>query len=544
MNATLKSIQQLIYSEDQSLRLSAIRVLGAVNSREPAIHKTLADLMVETESREIFEAALSALEASPHEQVLRQLVKSLDKAREDQTRVVDAIARMGAKIVPALKQQFDKSPQDTQRRIVRVLPRIRSHSAHVFFVDCLFHPDLELMREAVRTLREEISAYDQAEKADVFGLLGAALKDNRLRQNENALQAIIVSLGIVADVRAKTALMPFVSPEASSQVRRNALISLGALPLSSGSHPDLASLLWSLLDDPDYDGLVRHAVAVLSLLVPGKEDQEPLFGLLNNRHPGVRVYAIRKLADLDSPANAERLLSFLVASDQNLKDAALESLARMPSAVNVVLKAIDDNLPSLRVMDAVRILSGRRNVISAERARNRVRRLLEMRDRGDRRFELNWETLKQLKPDTLQSEILKLAESAFSGRDYQAAVANLGLLERGGLLNSDLRYKLMLAALKISRKSRSRGSRASDPALEYAAGLLAENPRDLKSRLLAEKLLTDEDFLYLGFHFSERMNEERRFGADLLRHLAGRWPRRQSAALARQKLHLEGHQGA
>jgi HEAT repeat protein len=542
VNTTLKSIQQLIYDEDQDLRLSAIRILGAVNSREPAIHKALADLMVETESREIFDAALSALEASPHEQVLKQLVKCLDKAEESQSRVADAIARMGSKIVPALKQQFDKAPQETQRQIVWVLPRLRSHPAHVFLVECLSHPDLQLMREAIRALREEIPTYGQADKADLFGLLHIALKDKRLRQNENALQAVIIALGIVADVKAKAGLLAFVSPETSLQVRRNALISLGKLPLASGRHPDLAAALRPILDDPDYDGLASHAVAVLSLLAPAKEDQDYLLELLDNRHLGVRAYAIRKLAGLDSPANAERLLSFLAVSDQNLKEAALESLARMPSAVNVILKAIDDGLPALRGPDAIRILAGRRNAISAERARNRVRRLLEMRDRGDRRFELNWEALKQIKPDVLQSEILKLAEAAFAGRDYQAAVVNLGLLEKGGLLNSDLRYKLMLAALKISRKSRSRGSRASDPALEHAAGLLAEDPRTLKSRLLAEKILTDEDFLYLGFHFSERLNEERRFGADLLRHLASRWPRRHSAALARQKLHLEGHQ--
>ncbi|MCC8116231.1 MAG: hypothetical protein LIP18_03615, partial [Planctomycetes bacterium] len=114
--------------------------------------------------------------------------------------------------------------------------------------------------------------------------------------------------------------------------------------------------------------------------------------------------------------------------------------------------------------------------------------------------------------------------------------------DKGGLLTSDLRYKLMLATLKTSEKSRSRGSRASDPALEHAARLLAENPREFKSRLLAEKILTDEEYLYLGFHFSERLNEERRFGADLLRHVTHKWPRRQSAKLARQKLQLEGHQ--
>ncbi len=517
-------------------------VLGAINSREPAVHKALADLMIETDSPEIFDAALTAIEASPHEQILKQLVRVLDKSEDHQDRVVDAIAKIGAKAVPSLKQQFDKVPPETQRRMVRVLPRIRSHLAHAFLIECLAHPDLQLMREAVRSLREEIAGYNAAEKADLFGQLSTALKDRRIKQNDVAVSAIVIALGILADVKAKAALLSFITPGSPAQVRRYALISLASLPLSNAAHPDVAAALYPLLDDPDYDGVVRHAVAVLAILPTSKNDQEVLRGLLANRHAGVRVFAMSKLANLDSAANAEMIMEFLSASDQDLKEAALDALSRMPSTVNIVLKAIDENPGALRVQDMVRILSHHRNRITPERARNRIKRMLEMRGKGDKRFELNWEALKQLKPEVLQAEILKLADKAFLAGEFEAAASHLGLLDKGGLLTSDLRYRLMLATLKISEKSRSRSGRAADPALDHASRLLAENPRDFKAKLLAEKILTDEEYLYLGFHFSERLNEERRFGADLLRHVANRWPRRQSAKAARQKLQLEGHQ--
>jgi hypothetical protein len=542
VNATLKAIQQLIYSQDKNLCLAAIRVLNVVNSCEPALHKSLADLMIETDDPDIFEAALAAIESSPHEQILKQLLRVLDKAEEHQNRVIDAIARIGAKVVPALKQQFDHAPPETQRRMVRVLPGIRSHLAHVFLVECLAHPDLHLMREAIRALREGIGAYSEAEKADLLNLLGAALRDKRHQQNEAAISAVIVTMGIVADVKAKESLLAFITPAASIQVKRYALRSLAQLPLASERHPDLTAILYPLLDDPDYERLVRHVVAVLRLIDPAREDQGVLQGLLGNRHIGVKVFAMNKLAGLDSPENAQLILNFLSAGEQDLKEAALEALSRMQSAVNIVLKAIDENPASIRVQDVIRVLAGHRNRITAERARNRIRKMLEMRGKNDKRFELAWEALKQLKPDTLQAEMLKLADAAFAKSDFREAAVNLGLLEKGGLLDSGPRYKLMLAALKVSGKSRSRSNRASDPALEHAAALLAENPREFRTRLLAEKILADEDFLYLGFHFSERMNEERRFGADLLRHVAARWPRRQTAALARQKLQLEGHQ--
>ncbi|MCC8108661.1 MAG: HEAT repeat domain-containing protein [Planctomycetes bacterium] len=542
MNATLKSIQQLIYSPDDSLRLAAIKVLGAINSREPAIHKALADLMIETDNPDVFEAALTSIEASPHEQILKQLVRVLDKTDDHQERVIDAIAKIGAKAVPSLKQQFDKVPPETQRRMVRILPRIRTHLAHSFLIDCLAHPDLQLMREAIRSLREEIGKYTPAESADLFGQLSTALKDKRIKQNDIAVSAVIIAMGILADIKAKPALLSFIVPGGAPQVRRYALISLASLPLASGQHKDVTSTLYPLLDDPDYDGLVKPAVAVLSLLPPAKDDQDILRELLENPHVGVRVFAMEKLSHLDSATNAQLIMGFLPASDQDLKEAALDALSRMPSTVNIILKAIDEAPQTLRTQDMVRILSHHRNRITPERARNRIKKMLEMIGSHDKRFELNWEALKQLKPEILQSEILKIADKAFAGSEYATAALNLGLLDKGGLLTSDLRYKLMLATLKTSEKSRSRGSRASDPALEHAARLLAENPREFKSRLLAEKILTDEEYLYLGFHFSERLNEERRFGADLLRHVTHKWPRRQSAKLARQKLQLEGHQ--
>ncbi len=500
--------------------------------------------MIETDNPDVFEAALAAIEASPHEQILKQLIRVLDKTEEHQDRVIDAIAKIGAKAVPSLKQQFDKVPPETQRRMVRVLPRIRTHLAHAFLIDCLAHPDLQLMREAVRALRDEIGNYSSAEKSDLFGQLNAVLKDKRLRQNDIAVSAIIIALGILADIKAKGPLLGFINDGSSAQVRRYALISLAQLPLSTGRHTDVTGALYPLLDDPDYEGLVRHAIAVLDFLTPTKDDQDVLRELLQNQHTGVRVYALGKLALLDSATNAQLILDFLGASDQDVKEAALDALSRLPSAVNIILKKIDENPAQLRVQDMVRILSHHKNRITPERARSRIKKMLELRNHSDKRFELNWDALKQLKPEVLQAEIVKLADKAFDAGDYENAAVHLGMLDRGGLLTPDLRYKLMFAALKISPKSRSRATRAADPALEHAATLLADNPREFRARLLSEKKLGDEEYLYLGFHFSERLNEERRFGADLLRHVAAKWPRRQSAKLAKQKLQLEGHQGS
>jgi HEAT repeat protein len=540
VNATLKSIQQLITHPDRELRLSAIRVLRAINIREMAIHKILANLMIETDDSEIFEAALATIEAAPHEQILRQLVRTLDRDEKYLERILDAIAKIGSKAVLPLKQQFEKVPPETQRRMVRVLPRIRTHLAHSFLIDCLAHPDLILMREAIRALREEIEKYNPAERNDLLSQLQLQLKDKRFRQNDSALSAGIIALGIIADPRSESKLLSFAAPGGTTHIRRYALMSLANLPLADSSHPEIVSALYPMLEDPDYDGLVRHAVTVLELINPDPDEQDHLRSLLKNRHTGVRIFAIGKLASLDSAPNAQLILDFLSASDQALKEAAVTALSQMPAAVNIILKAIDETPGQLRIQDVVSILSHHANRITAERARNRIKKLLAMDRHNDRFFDIHWEAMKNLRPDILRTEILKIVDEAFSAGQYRQAKEHLELLDIGGLLTVDLRYRLMLASLKVSSKSRSRSYRASDPALEHAVQLLLENPRDFKRRLVSEKILSDEDFLYLGYHFSERLNEERRFGADILRHVVTTWPRRQSAKTAKQKLQVEG----
>ena len=73
---------------------------------------------------------------------------------------------------------------------------------------------------------------------------------------------------------------------------------------------------------------------------------------------------------------------------------------------------------------------------------------------------------------------------------------------------------------------------------ESVIGALFINPDSFHE---VAHFLEAEDFYYVGFHFSEKLNEERRFGEDILRHLKKKWSRGPIAKLAREKLKIEGH---
>jgi hypothetical protein len=149
--------------------------------------------------------------------------------------------------------------------------------------------------------------------------------------------------------------------------------------------------------------------------------------------------------------------------------------------------------------------------------------------------------LRHLRGDVLQSELVKISEKAAKKKDFATIRDTLKLLDHTELLTSDIRFQLAIAKLKTSKKDRSRAFRLSDYCLEHMAHLLREDPKGFKRKFMAEKSLEAEDFLYVGFHFAERLNEERRFGVDLLRHVVKKWPRSQAGKVAKKKLSVEGH---
>lgn len=542
MNATLKSLQQLIRNPDAELQLAALRVLGAIKSREPGIHRALGELLIATEDEAVFHAVLDAIDQAPHEQALRYLLRLLERDGPSQERVLEVIAKIGPKALPALKLQFERVSSITQGRIVAILPRLRTHPAHAMLLDSLAHPNHHVVRAALHALRDEMSNYNPAEKADLFSRLIAALKDKRFKASDTALSAVIISLGVLADPRAQAALLPFTQAGNPAQIRRHALLSLSRLDFPGEEQEALASELTALLDENDYEGLVRPAIAVLARLRPEKADEARCRALLANKHPGVRAFAIQTLSQLDSPVNAQLILDFLHHADAQPRDAALAALRIMPSAVPVLLKALDAAAAGGGGgMEVVRLLEAHAGRLAPERARSLIKRLLTLHKARDHHYEWYLNALKFLRPDVLQSELSRLAEQAYAAGDYATASAQLQLLDAADLLVAETRYRLAVARLKASPKDRSRSARQGEVALTQLTVLLTEDPKSLRTRLFAEKALDDADFFYIGYHFSERMNEERRFGADMLRHVVAKWPRRQSAKLAKSKLQVEGH---
>ncbi len=541
VNSTLKSICGLIHHSNPDTRMAAVRILGAIHSHDPLVYRSLGEAMLSGKDTELIPLILEAFEISPSEHALKYLIDLLDKLPEHQMQALSCIAKVGGKAVSSLKAHFARSASPVRRKIVQAMPRIRTPQAHTFLVECFFDLDHELIRDAVHAVREQIDKYNQREKADLYTKVADVLKERRSKGNASAQSALIIVLGIIADVRCKSVLLPLTHQSQPYQARRHALMSLSRLELSSEKHHDVFKTLTPILSEADYEGIVRHAVQVLMGVKPKRSDADRLQHLLESRHTGVQVYAIHSLSQINTISNAEKIIEFLHSSDMQLRDAASQALRNMPAAVNVILKHIDVVTDRAEALHMVKILESHSNRINPERAREMVQHMLDLNVAGDDHYQLYRVALLNLRSDVLQKELLTIGSNAFQKKDFNTVRDTLKLLDGTELMTPQIRFMLATAKIRTSPKDLSRSFRLADYCLEHIVILLKEDLKGFPKKLMAEKNLEADDLLYIGYHFSERLNEERRFGVDILRHVIKKWPRSKAAGEARKKLKVEGH---
>ena len=540
-NSTLKEISSLLRHRDTELQIAAVRVLGAIKVDDPQIIRQLGELLVGSGNPHVRRSVLLALESSPHDLALKYLLQSLEKDEALLEQTLEVIARIGAKAVALLEQSLPKLPQGVQRALVAVLPKIRTSAAHAFFIQCCHNEDHELVRNAVHTLREEIANYNTREQGDLRDKLLAALGSKKTLDNPAALSSCIICLGIIGQVQVKTKLIPFLNKSWPTQIRRHALMSLARFEYAGTRHQDVFEAVLPLLNEAEYEELVRHAVQVLVRIKPRRTENNKIRALLENKHQGVRIYAVQALSQLDSVTNVESLLGLLRAPDIKLREAAAQALRVMPTAVPVVLKRLDTVRDKKEAFEMVRILESHGNRIKPDKAREMVERMLELYAKGDEHYQLYRTALRHLRGETLKEDICQRAAKARAAGDWEKTRDLLKLLDHTELLTPDIRFELATAKIKTSKKDFARSFRLSDYSLEHIAILLREDPKGFRARFLAEKAFEPEDLLYVGFHFCEQLNEERRFGIDVLQYIIKKYPRKEAAQAAKNKLKIEGH---
>lgn len=540
MNTTLKKITKLVDSEEDEVKCSAIRILGELGIKEKFVLKLLGAKLA-SESEPVKLAILDSFIRNPQTVTLPYLLPLLKLDGNVRRKVIHAVGAIGPRAISILAKEFKTASLQEKKLFIDILSTIRSKASVDFLVGSLLGGDLELLKYICFSLRNQLEKMARPEKLYLLGKVNKFLALEQVKKNDEMTTSGILLLGFIAEPQVKRMLLKFFEKKRSFYVRRNALLSLARLNFTGSGHDDLADRVFPLLNDPDFPNVVRNALTVLEKIRLPRRYAAQLPKLLESaRHPAVKRFALTRLAQLGNKKTIKLLITHLDSNDPMVRDAAADSLSKLPRAVPDLMKKLEQTKEIERGEKIALILRNHRSFFKKERCRSVYRKLEKTLIKHDDQMRIYALLLKHVNPDFLYGETLKRARQWKRSRKFELARRYLELLTSGLFYTDEVRYEMASVLLKLSKKDLALPSRNEDPALNLFSVLARVNLGNLLKLIRADRSLDVHDLYYVGFHFAERLFEQKTFGVEALKFLLKKFPRSKIKAAAKKKLQLAG----
>lgn len=554
MDDTVTRLGSFAAARDSRLACAAAVVLAELAPRDPAIVRQLVAGLdnADTLRRPFIIEALGRIGTAEAAAALVPLIKAEGPTSEMALR---AIAHTASAALKPLLRLVGNVPPSLLERIAECAARTGETAAFSGLCAGLADASVEACRAIRNGLRTAMSGFDAQAKERLRKQLEQSFEDKALTGHQPALIALLKIAGDLGDVGFQPELLRCTQPANAPQVRRAALQAIGLLHLSGEQRARLAGRLLPLLFDMDLVNLAEPALDALRNCELGGEHQSQLRKLLQSPSARIREFAMRSLAAQGTARTLQELIGCLDSPDRSVRDEALSALSRAPAAALPLcerLLELDGGEAAAETARALaplagkvpgRLLTALANqyvaLLSGHGARkaadpDAVRKAEEKRRailtvfRGSSASEL-------VEAACARARKLRLDDAAPQAYDLMKGVAGL----HGW--NDDCRVELAFAGLTFGAKDMARAARAEDQNLRVLEELLSTGRKaaqGLARTAIKDPALDRKTLYYLGFHFVERLQNERTFGQVLLEHLAE--SRSEEGRQAKEKLALEG----
>ena len=556
----------------------------------------LASFTASRDSRLACAAAVVLAELSPHDPaIVRQLVAGLENA--DPVRrpfIIEALGRIGtaeaaAALVPLIKSEGPTSemalraiahtesaalkpllklvgnvPPALLERIAECAARTGEAAAFSGLCAGLANASVETCRAIRNGLRTALSSFNEQARERLRKQLEQSFEDEELVKHEQkpSLVALLHIAGDLGEAGFQQLLLRYISDSHPPQVRHTALQSLGALRLSPEQRGRLAGRLLPLLFEHDLLNLAEPALEALRHAQLGAEHQGQLRKLLQSPSARIREFAMEGLAAQGTPRTIQELIGCLDSPERSVREEALSALSHAPAAAGPLCERLLELAGGEAAAETARALAPLAAKIPAKLLAALAAQYVS-RAAGDA-LKKNAEPEAIRKAEEKRRAILSVFRASNSTDLVEAvcararklrlddeAVRAYELMKDAAGLNGwtdEYRLELALAALAFAPKELARAARSEDQNLRILAEVLAEGsgragtgpkgPQELARLLLKDPALSRKTLYYVGFHFVERLQDERQFGQLILEHLAE--GRSEEGRQAKEKLALEG----
>jgi len=539
MNTVVHRLVALLKDPRPERRCAAAMVLGELEVRDSHVLLALADCLKE-ENRILRLYVLDSLENLGASGIAERVVPLLDAGDEEvRRRAQGFLERQGARISGALAKELATAPLVRRRAIVSILARNRTPASLGSLLGTLRDPDVA--EHTLASLRTEMDQASPAEHLALLSKIVATVRNKAIRADAFALANALRLLGYVGDARAIPLMVSFLVGKQPVAVRVAAIAALRR-PLAGLKRAEtVVARLLDLAGHPDIH-IARAAIDTLRGVGQTDRAAVSLIKLCDSPNAEARAFAAERLGTLDSEPAARRLVEVMLRGEPMAREAASRSLGRLSSAAGPLLAELvknDDPAAIKAVAGSLASHGARVSPAARRKIAERAGRFLD-KDASDPRGAALMDLLGTLDPALFARTLTDRAARLKRASRLGEAVGLLRMLARGNGLDDEARYLMGTVGLAQGARELARATRSSDPFLSQFTALLAKD-FPLVARLKKDSALTPEHLYYLGFNFVESGEEdEKEFGADLLRMVAARSPGSKVGKIAKNKLRLAG----
>ena len=534
----LKKLVQLIeQSHDDELRLSGIRVAGALCSKKDSFVVQSLLQIVEQSDNSLRASAIDALGNLGAEVALPRLLELVQAGGDEVESCVLAASRLGKKGPKAISKLMADANPHLRRRIAAALGHGHTDNAIQSVIQTLLDSEPRVVEAAARSLSSEVPTLTEKQRQALCQNLIDHLNNGEVSApcSEEAMLRI---LGELQMPQAEATFWKILKTASSTSQRAVALEALGSIQWRSTDAR--LKQLFACAHEKDFT-IVSRALMLLQQVEPKGKAQQYFEEMLTAPDLAAKRLAISKLGEADSIAVARALVPLLKHSHRGLQNDALRVLQSSSKGRQALIESLLKAENTDDAWSMARALKPATEQITAAQRKQILTGAFEHQDAELDRAKAFWFLLRAIDPEQANLEIEERARDLRKKKKYEQALSYCRILTRDPTCGPETRFEQAGLCLKLSDKDTAEVARQSDPCLDQFVRLHHNSSFDLLDAIGKAKWLDDEDLFYLGFHFASDLHKPARdFGRDILQIVIKRSPRTKIGKNARSKLKTEG----
>jgi len=513
MNDTQKAIVGLLENGRPELQVAAAQILGELRVKEATAVRALGGAV--TRSPVLGRFALEALARIGTAPAWETIVRNMLEHEGLADHAAHLLSEAGAKTHAVLAQAYAVAALDQRQRILNILASDLGKVAIPVFVQALL--TAELVEIAAGLL---IDGRDQFEEAAPRKLLREGLvKCIEDPVPDACLTRVLEVLAEIDRTASRATFLTFTADRYSGVVRSAAYRAL------RGSKLPIAQVraMIKLIEDPAEKDMHEPVREVLAELPEVPQGLLPVCKrLLSSRSPEQRLFALRMLRTTGGAEMAKVALKLLDHADERFRQAAADALAHNKQAVEPLARLVQSgkNADLSRVAADILIRLG--SAIPQKTLRAFAEKSVKLFSTNARAGELLFDVAVSGGGAKVAPVLVEKAIRLRRARRFAEALHILAKLMASDYGTDEASYQLALTRLLVDMSnSDAENSRPGNATMGFFTTLVRSG-FPLMERLRRESSVTPEALLHIATHFAHAVGDERRFGTELLKHLAAR----------------------